>query len=457
MRLTQLRVISYIKVYNNTSIHSLRMSLKTKYFLFIVIIHLLIGYLAYLLLKDQKIYFLLVEVGIILSLLLAFGLYRSFIKPLDFLYTGIDAIQDEDFNVKFVKTGSKEMDKLIDVYNKMIDNIRQERIQVEEQHYFLQKLINASPSGIILLDYNECIIEVNPKAKTLLNWKTEWLHQPLSEVDHPLLQQIATLSVGEAQTIQYKGVEQYKCEVSDFIHRGFHKKFILIQELSKEILAAEKRAYGKVIRMMAHEVNNSIGAINSILETTLEYNAEAPAKLDEDIQQALQAAVDRNRGLNQFMKNFAEVIRLPMPHFELCDINQVVHNISSLMEQQAKTQQIEFQHRLHDAPIRYSIDPKQIEQVLVNVIKNAMEAIDEKGGIIRFESFAHPRPRIIISDNGSGIAPEAADKLFTPFFSTKMKGQGIGLTLIRDILLQHGATFSLQTEGEWTRFEVVFN
>lgn len=432
------------------------MSLKIKYSLFIIIIHALIGYLLYLLLEDQKQYFLLAEVAILCSLFLSYLLYRSFIKPLDFIASGTDAIRDKDFNVKFLNTGSQEMDKLINVYNDMIDSIRTERTQAEEQHYFLAKLIQASPTGIVLLDYDGKISEVNPKAAELLQWKEEWLQQDITKIDHPLLEQIAKLPSGKASILQYKGVERYKCEVSEFMHRGFQKKFILIQELSKEILAAEKRAYGKVIRMMAHEVNNSIGAINSILNSTLDYNEDAEVKLDTDIQKALEAAVERNDSLNIFMGNFAEVVRLPKPNFEFCDLNEISSSITTLLSPQIKEQNILLQQKLSSSPIRISLDSKQIEQALVNILKNAMEAIEDETGIIRLETFASPRARIVISDNGVGISPEVAPQLFTPFFSTKMTGQGVGLTLIRDILVQHGASFSLETEGGWTRFEIQF-
>jgi len=432
------------------------MSLKQKYFLFILLIHALIGYLCYLLLQDQKLYFLAVEIAVLFSLFLAYRLYLSFIKPLDFIASGTDAIRDQDFNVKFLETGSKEMDKLIHVYNEMIDHIREERTQVEEQHFFLEKLIQASPAGIVFLNYDDRVAAVNPKAAKLLQWKAEWLNQKISKIDHPLLQQIALLPVGKGNILQYKGVEQYKCEVSGFIHKGFHKKFIIIQELSKEILAAEKRAYGKVIRMMAHEVNNSIGAINSILNSTLDYNEGSSQKLDPDILHALEAAVDRNNSLNQFMKNFAEVVRLPTPVLEACDLNMITQRIITLMSPQARKQNIQVEQQLHPSPIPVSIDAKQIEQALVNIFKNAIEAIEKEEGVIRLETFSHPRARIVISDNGSGIDSEVASKLFTPFFSTKMTGQGVGLTLIRDILGQHNAHFSLETKEGWTRFEISF-
>jgi len=378
-------------------------------------------------------------------------MYRSFIRPLEFMYSGTDAIMDKDFTIKFVKTGSKEMDKLIDVYNSMIDNIREERIQVEEQHFFLKKLINASPNGIIILDYDEKITDINPRAMKLLDLNESAIQQSISNLGNPILLQIAQLEIGKANIISAEGFEKYKCEVSHFIHRGFKRKFILIQELSKEILEAEKRAYGKIIRMMAHEVNNSIGAINSILQTHVEYNT----KENSDERESLEIAIERNNSMSSFMKNFAKVVRLPKPHLEKIELNELLQNIGKLMASQAKTKNITIELHLHKNPIFTSIDSKQIEQVLVNIIKNSIESIDNQG-VIQIISQASPAT-ILVRDNGAGISPEAADDLFTPFFSTKKDGQGVGLTLIREVLLNHDAQFNLKTkEDAWTEFRIVF-
>ena len=427
------------------------MSLRVKYLLFIVIIHSVIAYLCFQLLRDQKIYFLLAEFAILFSLFLAYLMYRSFIRPLEFMYSGTDAITDKDFTIKFAKTGSKEMDKLIDVYNSMIDNIREERIKIEEQHYFLKKLINASPNGIIILDYDEKITDINPRAMKLLELSEKDFQAPISHFPNPILQQIAQLEVGKANIIATEGFEKYKCEVSHFIHRGFKRKFILIQELSKEILEAEKRAYGKIIRMMAHEVNNSIGAINSILQTHVEFNTEE----NSDERESLKIAIERNNSMSTFMKNFAKVVRLPKPHLEKIEINELLQNIGKLMTSQAKTKNISIEFDLTPNNLFAFIDSKQIEQVLVNIIKNSIEAIDYQG-TIHISSKNSPKT-ISIKDNGAGISTENATKLFTPFFSTKMDGQGVGLTLIREILSTHNAQFNLKTnEDGWTEFRIVF-
>ncbi len=427
------------------------MSLKIKYGLLIFILHAIIAYLAYELLEEKKLYFILAEVGIIISLVLSYQLYRSFIRPLQFMYSGVDAIRDKDFNIKFVETGSKEMDKLINVYNEMIDNIRIERTQVQEQHYFLLKLINASPAGIIILDFDDKITDINPKAIDILQIPKDHLNKPLIDFNNPILHQIGQMKIDTSEILSNDGLGKYKCQMSHFIHKGFNRKFILIQELSREILEAEKRAYGKIIRMMAHEVNNSIGAINSILNTMADFYKEEESEWAEP----LDIAIERNNRMNIFMANFAKVVRLPKPHKEKTDINLLLSNIGKLMTEQAKTQNIVLDFQIHPSPIYVLLDPQQLEQVLVNIIKNSIESIEQNGTI---QLLTSPTPvSIVIRDNGPGISSEDSNKIFTPFFSTKKDGQGVGLTLIREVLMNHETAFSLKTLGDgWTEFRIEF-
>lgn len=406
--------------------------------------------MAYYLLQEKKLYFFLVEIGIIISLTIAYLLLRGFIKPLKFISEGKNAIADKDFNVKYIPTRSSEMNQLITVYNDMIDNIRAERIQVQEQHYFLQKLIEASPNGIIILDYNNHITDLNPKAKSILNISKNWQNQPLNDFKNPILDAIQQLAMNSSKVISTQGTESYKCEASSFIHRGFKRKFILIQELSKEILEAEKRAYGKVIRMMAHEVNNSIGAINSILHSVVEIEEENTN--DSEVKEALNVAIHRNDNLNQFMRNFANVIRIPKPNLERIDLNILLQNVAKIMELKAQESNIQYQFDWYQNPVFVHLDVRLMEQALLNMIKNSIEAIGNNG-IIRFQTSPNS---FAILDNGSGIDATIADKLFTPFFSTKVTGQGVGLTLIREILMNHNAVFSLKTIDDWTIFEVRF-
>lgn len=433
----------------------MKIKLRYRYLLLVLIWHGIMAYLAYRELRDAYHWFLGVQLLLALSLYLAYRVYRSLIRPLELVSSGSAALRDRDFTVKYRPTGTPELDELVSVYNEMIDNLRGERTQTEEQHFFLRKLIQASPTGILILDYDGNLSEVNPRAAELLGIKDPLRAVSEAPPDHPLLTIARELSIGEQRTVRTEGVGRYRIEVSGFVDRGFDRKFVQIQELSQEILAAEKRAYGKVIRMMAHEVNNSIGAINAILQTLADPEAPTDAEWAQDVRQSLPVAIQRNERLNTFMRNFADVVRLPDPRREQTDLHELLANTVQLFRPQAEKRAIELEYQGADAPAYARIDPQQIEQVLVNVIKNALESIDREGRVI-LELTTRPVGFQVL-DNGPGIPAEVTDQLFTPFFSTKSSGQGIGLTLVREILVNHGARFSLQTEADgWTRFQVTF-
>ena len=420
------------------------MRLRTKYLLFVIILHAVALVLSFFIFKDNKIFFIASEALILFSIYISWQLYNDLIQPLNILMQGTEAIKDKDFNVKFVKTGKYEMDELISVYNHMIDELRTERTKQEEQHFFLEKLIQTSPTGIIVLDYEDKVQQINPTALELLGADEKEIRGKfLHEINHPVTQQIMQLKSGEAKTITLSGSTTYKMHKSHFVDRGFPRHFIMIEELTAEILAAEKKAYGKVIRMMAHEVNNTIGPVNSILESALKANNIWKEDKNNSLQDALQVAVDRNQNLNQFMRNFADVVRLPEPHKKQIDLLSLIQSVAKLMEVRASERQIQFEYHLASSPFYISADAQQMEQVLINVVKNAIEAIGEKG-TITFETDAQKR-KLIITDTGKGISPDVAENLFSPFFSTKKDGQGIGLTLVREILANHNFEFSLKT------------
>ncbi len=413
------------------------MKLKTKYILFVVVLHLVFLGLSYLVLESNKIIFIVSEVLVIISVVISIALYRQLVEPLVYLKEGINAINDRDFNVKFLPTGKKETDELIDVYNQMMDALREERTKQEEQHFFLEKLINTSPTGIVILDYDGNLKQINPKAEEILGANPE-----------VLLAQFEPLKPGESKTIRIGSLHTYKVQKSHFIDRGFPRMFVMIEEVTAEIFEAEKNAYGKVIRMMAHEVNNTVGPVNSIINMALDTSDMWTSPDRSSLKNAMHVAVARNQNLNLFMRNFADLVKL-MPVNKLqVDLTALIYSVSNFMGIKAKENGVSFEFDLPDTPFYILADFQQLEQALINIVKNAIEAIDGQG-IVRF-SVNTKQKRLEISDNGRGISEDLNEQLFSPFFSTKKDGQGIGLTLVREILLNHGFSFSLKTviEGQ---------
>ncbi|TDH21653.1 HAMP domain-containing protein [Segetibacter sp. 3557_3] len=433
------------------------MTLRTKYLVFVAILHGVTLVLSYFIFREHKILFIASELLIIGSLVIAWQLYRQLLQPLQALMRGVEAIKDRDFNVKFVKTGKYEMDELIEVYNRMIDELRDERTRQQQQHFFLEKLIQTSPTGILILDHDENIQQLNPRACQLLGVDEQGIkNKPIAGIQNPILQQVTQLPSGKATTITINGINTFKLQKSHFIDRGFPRLFVMIEELTAEILAAEKKAYGKVIRMMAHEVNNTIGPVNSILQSTLSKDDLWFNNKHQPLQQALQVAVDRNHNLNLFMRNFADVVRLPEPKKKQVDLHILIANVGVLMQHKASEKRVQFKFEFAPGNIVINADEQQLEQALINIVKNAIDAIGD-AGCITFTTGERPR-RLVITDTGKGISSEEAPHLFSPFYSTKKDGQGIGLTLTKEILINHQFAFSLRTiEPGKTAFEIHFD
>ena len=372
------------------------------------------------------------EAFIIISVVISINLYNQLISPLTYLRQGISAIKDKDFNVKFSVTGKKEVDELVDVYNRMIDELRTERTKQQEQHFFLEKLVQISPTGIIILDYDKQIKQINPKATEILSSNPDFL-----------MSQLLDMKTGNSKTLRIDGLHTYKIQKSRFMDRGFERIFIMMEEVTAEIFQAEKNVYSKVIRMMAHEVNNTIGPVNSIINTALSDNNLWLNDKDVVLKSAMKVAVDRNQNLNVFMRNFADLVKLPEANRKQMDLVFLVISVSELMQFPANEKNIKFKLNVPHQSYFILADAGQIEQALINIIKNAIEAIDIEG-VVHIDLDVIKR-QLTITDNGKGISEENAEQLFSPFYSTKKDGQGIGLTLVREILLNHGFEFSLKT------------
>lgn len=429
----------------------MRLSTRFRYLLYMLALHAVLLFLVYKILYQDKLLFIASEIFLLLSVLFSIVLYRSFMQPIEFVRSGIEAIKEKDFTVKFVPTGKGEVDTLIEVYNLMIDQLREERTKLHEQHFFLEKLIAASPISIIILDFDDCIESMNVKAtQQFKHERDHFKGKKLQETGHPILTELAQIPDGESRIIKTNGVVTFKVQRSHFMDQGFRRSFLMIEELTNELLESEKNAYGKVIRMMAHEVNNTLGATDSILQTTGAFLTDESFR---DIREAILVASERNRRLTRFMRNFADVVRLPMPMKETTDVKKLVKDVTVFMEPAAAGKGISISGFLPETPVMKNMDAGQMEHVLVNVIKNAIEACQPENEILLELSEKNLR----ISNNGAPIMQEVGNQLFNPFFSTKRDGQGIGLTLTKEILLNHGFEFSLETGNNgWTVFEIEF-
>ncbi len=433
------------------------MRLRTRYVIFTVLVLVIFFLLSLQLLPEHKIWFLITELLIVTATFFSINLYQALIRPVNLISSGIEMLKDRDFNTQLAEVGQVEMDQLITVYNRMIEQLRTERIRQREQHFFLERLIEASPIGVIILDFDGRVAEMNPRSRELLGVVTdEYQGSKLADLTSDLAVELESLKAGEARIVKLSSTAAYKCRKSQFRDRGFYHHFILIEELTEEIHRTEKQAYGKIIRLMSHEINNSIGAVNSMLDSFRYYQTFLPEKDRADFKNAVAVAIERNQSLSKFMSSYAEVVRLPLPVRRQTDLHQVLKSVATLVRSECRERKIEWCWNLIDEKMVISIDAQQFEQVLLNIVRNAIEAI-ENGGTITVETVPLPTKRLFIRDTGNGFAGDVQGQLFTPFFSTKKNGQGIGLTLVREILMNHGFRFELKRrDSQYTEFIIDF-
>ncbi|WP_181306717.1 PAS domain-containing sensor histidine kinase [Rufibacter sp. XAAS-G3-1] len=432
------------------------MTLRSKFILTAALLYAAMFVLAWQLLAYNKAMFVAAEALILVSLVLTARLFTAFVRPLHLIAAGVESIRDRDFSIKFLETGQKEVDQLIAVYNQMMDELRQQRVTQTEKHFLLERLIEASPSGIILLDTHDRVAGLNPAAAVLLQTSgKEVVGKPLEELPSHWGSSLGKLPKDEQRVIRPNGIQTYRCRKIRFLDRGYHRYFILVEELTQELLEKERNAYEKLIRMMSHEINNSIGAVNSILHSFSYFSRQLTADSRPDFDEALQVCITRNQNLAGFMANFANVVRIPPPVKHPTDLHQLLHSIHRLMLPSFERKQVKWEWDLAEQIPFVELDVQQMEQVLINVVKNALEATEE-GGWVCVKTTASPL-QLLIQDNGKPITPEVQEKLFSPFFSTKANGQGIGLTMVREILLHHGFRFTLQSGADGlTTFQIAF-
>jgi len=433
-------------------------SLRARFLAYLIVLHLLLAGLAAWLIAANRLWLFAAELIFVISFAVGLVLLRSFARSLDFVRDSAQLLEDSDFMSRIRDVGEPDIDRLIRVYNRMVGSLRDERVRIEEQQQFLARVLRESPGGILVLDFDRRIDLINPAAARLLQTRgADVVGAAFASIDRPLTAQLEALAAGESRVVTIWGGRRVRAAHGTFVDRGFRRSFYLLEELTEELRQSEKSAYEKLIRMLSHEVNNTVGASNSLLNSCLSYASQLAADDRADFERAIAVVIGRTAQLNDFMRSFADVVRLRAPARREIDLGALVSDVASLARGLAEPLGIAVRVELEPALPRVSIDRAQIEQALVNIAKNGIEAIG-RDGTLTFRLFARDgSPVLAIEDTGPGISPQVREQLFTPFFSTKEGGQGIGLTLVQEILVNHDLDYALEgPPGGPTHFTIVF-
>lgn len=458
------------------------MSLKARLAAYLAGLHLVLFGLVAMLWHDRPVWFVTAELGLLASLAGGWFLLRQALEPLGYTRRFHDLLQDQQYANRLTPAREPELDQLVQLFNTLLGTLHRERLEIGEQQGFLNRLLEATPGAVLVFDFDGAISLLNASAVELLGLDdprgkrlAAWTDGSARLAGAPgerararsldLVAQLDALPLGDSQLLTDTDGRRYRAQRGRFFDRGFAREFLLVEELTAELERSERAAYEKLIRVLAHEVNNTVAATGSVLESLLFYAKQLAPRDAEDFTTAVVAVRRRNVSLGEFIERFTRVVKMPEPELRPASLKEVMDDILWLNREQCNARGIALEwSRCDDVPPQ-AIDRQLMEQALLNVVKNAVEAVDARraadgtgGGFIRVAlANEGERIRLSVTDSGRQLGAVAAGRLFTPFFSTKKGGQGIGLMFVREVLNRHGFACALAPgdDGE-TRFDILF-
>ncbi|MBC3872093.1 sensor histidine kinase [Undibacterium flavidum] len=450
------------------------MKLRHQLMLYLGGLHVLLLGGVFFYFQDQPGILFVAEISILLSLSLGIVLTKRALKPYVFTQQFQDLLQDENYAARIRSTPSHELNDLVQNFNRMLELLYTERIRLGEQRGLLDKLLDAIPSAVFVFDFDGRLSLINASAKNLLEHRVQIgaaLELTLTEhesITHDntarlqkMLDELNSLAVGESKLIAGKDGLRYRCQRNQFIDRGFCRDFLLVDEITAALQASEKATYDKVVRVLAHEVNNTVAVTGSVMDSLLFYRAQLRQDDQQDFGTAVEAVRVRNQHLAEFIERFTQVVKMPEPILRSCNVAEVIDRVLVLYKQQCESLGIQLLFMpMQNMPVA-RLDRHLFEQALMNVFKNAIEAASTRLELTATEHDAYVHVsldydtssqalHLMIVDSGKALIDVPQDQLFTPFFTTKKGGQGIGLMFVREVCQRHGFAYRLisRTNGD---------
>ncbi len=372
----------------------------------------------------------------------AFGVRQRVVFPLQTLSNLLAALREGDYSIR--GSSARKDDALGEVtreINALADTLRWQRMDALEATALLQKIMEEIDVAILSFDEDQKLRLVNRAGERLLNRPWERL----------LGVSAGELGLGDCldgetpRLIEFEfpgGGGRWEIRRSNFRQGGLPHQLLVLSDLSRALREEERRAWQRIVRVLGHELNNSLTPISSISSSlkSLLNRADKPADWEEDVLHGLSVISSRSQSLGRFVESYSKLARLPQPKPEPVEVDTLVRRVVG-METRLSV------HLVPGPPVTIDADGGQIEQLLINLLRNAVDASLETGGTVYTgwtRSSAHLD--IWVEDEGPGLANTS--NLFVPFFTTKKGGSGIGLVLSRQIAEAHRGTLTLENRNE---------
>ena len=392
----------------------------------------------------------LASLGMLLSLFLAARLRARVVFPLYTLSNLLEALREGDYSLRGSRARRGDaIGEVVWEVNALSQTLREQRLRVEETMALLSKVVAEIDISVFAFDANQRLRLINPTGARLLGLHPRDAEGRTAES----LGLLDCLAVEGARTLRRSfpgGEGRFDVRRSTFREGGLPHELVVVTDLSRALREEERQAWQRLIRVLGHELNNSLAPIKSMAGTLRGLTARDPLPGDwrDDLSTGLNLIGDRAEALTRFMLGYTTLARLPPPAKRATDLSALLARVAQL---QQGVRVICDCDPVRDIVV--DLDPDQIEQALINLLKNAAEAMQQQGEVrvvARIDQDAAGADRhvlvIEIIDHGPGLA--ATDNLFVPFFTTKPGGSGIGLVLARQIAEGHGGTLTLENRRD---------
>jgi len=415
--------------------------------------------------------------AVILGLLVFYQIFTliMYVEQTNRKLTGfLQSIRHADFSTSFTEQGlGKSFEELNNSFNEVISEFKKYRSEREEHLNYLLTVIQHVSIGMIAYTADGKVDQYNKAVSDLFKIKHIKNITDLKKVKDDLPEQLLKMKAGSKMLIKVfvdDELLQLSINATQFKMRGEEFTLISLQNIHNELEEKEIESWQKLIRVLTHEIMNSITPISSLAGTVrgmlLDETNEDEAKLndldDEDvesIQSALNTIEKRSQGLLNFVEIYRNLTRIPKPNFRYFKVRQIFENAEQLLMPKIEQLNIDCSYKIMPDELMITADPDLVDQVIINLMLNAIDAVkdNEKPVIRMVASEVNNKIKIEIRDNGYGIKPDIMDKIFMPFFTSKTHGSGIGLSLSRQIMHLHKGNISVRSKpDEGTIFTLTF-
>jgi nitrogen fixation/metabolism regulation signal transduction histidine kinase len=436
----------------------------------IVLAGLFMAFMMFALGQDK--WYVATGVSAIMVVLIMVDLFRFIDRSNREFISMLEALKHQDFTTSYKrKFSEKSFRELESSFNEILVQYRGARMDQAAQYQYLQTVIDHINIALVCFNNKGKVFLFNQAAGVLFRKPSVENLEPLKSIYPTLLQLMVNLRAGQREVLKVNRegeLLQLSVHVTEFRIRQEKFKLVSLQNIRQELEEQELDSWQKLIRVLTHEIMNSVTPVSSLSAAINEMLTDEQGRrraLDAiseddlaDMYASLETIEERSKGLLNFVADYKNLTRLPKPRFEDFAVESLLNHMHQLFKKEMDMQGIDYQVQFPAQQITLCADSKMIQQVLINLIKNAMEAVKEtvNKSIKLSAETRNDRVIIRVRDNGKGIETEDLEKVFIPFYTTKKKGSGIGLSLSKQIMRLHGGSIHFQSDRTGTAFSIEF-